>query len=77
MNHELTLIENDVLDELINKAIKFDMGLNNTSAIYDSREKEIEKRYLEFIKDYVTIPIDLPPEVTEKMEKVFDKRIKS
>ena len=34
MNHELTLIENDVLDELINKAIKFDMGLNNIFRIY-------------------------------------------
>lgn len=74
MNHELTLIENDVFDELVNKAIKFDMGLNNTSAIYDSRKKEIERRYLEFIKDYPTISIDLPPVVAEKMEEVFDKR---
>jgi len=77
MNHELTLIENDVLDELINKAIKFDMGLNNTSAIYDSRKKEIERRYLEFVKDYVTIPIDLPLGVAKKMEEVFDKRTES
>ena len=74
MNHELTLIENNVLDELINKAIKFDMGLNNTSAIYDSRKKEIERRYLEFIKHYPTMSIDLSPGIVEKMEEVFDKR---
>ena len=77
MNHELTLIENNVLDELINKAIKFDMGLNNTSAIYDSRKKEIERRYLKFVKDYPTMSIDLPLGVTEKMEEVFDKRTES
>ena len=72
MTDNLTLIENKILDELLEKAFAFDQ-LQNPICGYvinqiDWKQVEIDKA--NFLTKYVTIPIDLNETVVDGLEKL-------
>ena len=72
MTNNLTLIETEVLDELIEKAFAFDQ-LQNPICGYvlnqiDWKEVEIDKA--NFLKKYVDIPIELDDSIIDGLEKM-------
>ncbi len=71
--NDFTLIETEKFNELVEKVIKFDMGLTNTSVMYKEDLIEYNERLANFYKDYVTVPIELPQKVSDKVEQYFSK----
>ena len=72
MTDKLTLIEDKVLDELLEKAFAFDQ-LQNPICGYvinqiDWKQVEIDKA--NFLTKYVTVPIDLDETIMDGLEKL-------
>ena len=72
MTDKLTLIEDKVLDELLEKAFAFDL-LQNPICGYvinqiDWKQVEIDKA--NFLTKYVTVPVDLDETIMDGLEKL-------
>ncbi len=72
MTDKLTLIEDTVLDELLEKSFAFDQ-LQNPICGYiinqiDWKQVEIDKA--NFLAKYVTVPLDLDETVVDGLEKL-------
>lgn len=72
MTDKLTLIEDKVLDELLEKAFAFDQ-LQNPICGYvinqiDWKQVEIDKA--NFLTKYVTVPVDLDETIMDGLEKL-------
>lgn len=74
MGCNLTLIENEVLDEILEKAIAYDI-LNEHNKIVipnDHFNKDIMLRKANFLSRYVTIPLELDETIADKLEEKYD-----
>ena len=73
MTNNLTLIESDVLDILLEKAFLYDIIAENNQLMYeedaDEINKQVEIRKANFLSKYVEFPITLDEEIINELEK--------
>lgn len=66
MTNNLTLIESEVLDTLVEKAMAYDFYYDALVNLLFTENKEIEAKKDEFLSKYVTIPMEDPDGTIEK-----------
>ena len=73
---DLTLIESDVFDELLEKAITLDVMLENNlmrnTFVGWNFNTEVATRKANFLAKYVTIPVNLDETIADKLEEMMD-----
>ena len=76
MENNLTLIENKVFDEILEKAIMYDItveNMDNHDTITISNidfNKQLMLRKANFLSKYITIPLDLDETLVDKLENL-------
>ena len=74
MTNDLTLIETDVLDELLEKAFAYDIISEDNQLMYEEDwneiNKQIEIKKNNFLNKYVNIPIELDETIIDGLEKI-------
>ena len=71
MTHDLTLIESDVLDNLVEKAFAWEVYQEYGTELpwSDANKKIIQKKH-DFLSKYINVPVDLSETVVEGLEKL-------
>lgn len=74
MTDNLTLIESEVLDELLEKAILYDIIAEENQLFYETDWDEINKkiatRKANFLSKYIDVPINLDETLADKLEEI-------
>ena len=74
MTENLTLIESEVLDELLEKAILYDILSEENQLYYETDWDEINKRIAarkaNFLSKYIDVPINLDETLADKLEQL-------
>lgn len=75
MTNNLTLIESEVLDELLEKAFLYDILSENNQLMFEEDWPSINKQVIikkaNFLSNYVTIPlVDLDGTIEEGLKKL-------
>lgn len=74
MTENLTLIESEVLDELLEKAILYDIIAEENQLFYETDWDEINKkiaiRKANFLSKYIDVPINLDETLADKLEEI-------
>jgi hypothetical protein len=74
MTNNLTLIESEILDELLEKAILYDILSEENQLYYetdwDKINKRIAARKANFLSKYIDVPIDLNETLADKLEQI-------
>jgi hypothetical protein len=74
MTNNLTLIESEVLDELLEKAILYDILSEENQLYYETDWNEINKRITarkaNFLSKYIDVPIDLNETLADKLDEL-------
>lgn len=74
MTENLTLIESEVLDELLEKAILYDILSEENQLYYETDWDEINKRIVarkaNFLSKYIDVPINLDETLADKLEQL-------
>jgi hypothetical protein len=74
MTNNLTLIESEVLDELLEKAILYDILSEENQLYYETDWNEINKRIAarkaNFLSKYIDVPIDLNETLADKLDEL-------
>lgn len=71
MTNDLTLIETDVLEELLEKAFTYD--IEHVSQVHPPASeinKMVQKKKKDFLSHYVNVPIDLNDSIIDGLEKM-------
>ena len=72
MSNNLTLIESDVLDTLLEKAFLYDIIAENNQLMYeedvDEINKQVEIRKANFLSKYVEIPMKLDDTIMDGLD---------
>lgn len=71
MTNNLTLIESEVLDELLEKAILYDLVIN-PRLIPENINKDVMIRKANFLSKYIEIPLDINETIAEKLEEKYN-----
>lgn len=73
MSSNLTLIESDKLDAILEKAFIYDILAEENQLIYQEDwaeiNKMVEKRKRDFFSCYVEFPLDLDETIVDKLEE--------
>lgn len=73
MSSNLTLIESDKLDAILEKAFIYDILAEENQLIYQEDwaeiNKKVEKRKRDFFSCYVEFPLDLDETIVDKLEE--------
>lgn len=74
MTNNLTLIESEILDELLEKAILYDILSEENQLYYetdwDKINKRIATRKANFLSKYIDVPINLDETLADKLEQL-------
>lgn len=74
MTNNLTLIESEILDELLEKAILYDIIAEENQLLYTEDLEDINKkiaiRKANFLSKYIDVPIDLNETLADKLEEI-------
>ena len=74
MTDNFTLIESEVLDELLEKAILYDILSEENQLYYETDWDEINKRITarkaNFLSKYIDVPINLDETLADKLEQI-------
>jgi hypothetical protein len=71
MTHDLTLIETDVLEELLEKAFTYDIEhMSQVHPPASEINKIVQKKKKDFLSGYVNIPLDLNESIADGLEKM-------
>ena len=74
MTNNLTLIESEILDELLEKAILYDIIAEENQLLYtedlEDINKKIEIRKANFLSKYIDVTIDLNETLADKLEEI-------
>ena len=74
MTNNLTLIESDVLDEILEKAFLYEIISENNQLMYEedwaniNKQAEIKKN--NFLSTYVNVPMEFDESIVEGLEKM-------
>lgn len=71
MTNDLTLIESEVLDELLEKAILYDLVIN-PRLIPENINKDVMIRKTNFLSKYIEIPLDINETIAKKLEEKYN-----
>ena len=69
MTDNLTLIESDVLDELIERAFAFDQIMNEKKKITSVDWKQVAIDKANFLSKYITVNFDFNKNIVDGLEK--------
>ena len=74
MTNNLTLIESDVLDEILEKAFLYDIVSENLPLMYEEDwaniNKQVEIKKNNFLSKYVNVPMEFDETIVEGLEKM-------
>lgn len=74
MTENLTLIESEVLDELLEKAILYDIIAEENQLFYTEDLEDINKkiaiRKANFLSKYIDVPVNLNETLADKLEEI-------
>lgn len=71
MSNNITLIESEVLDELLEKAILYDLVIN-PRLIPENTNKDVMIRKANFLSKYIEIPLNANETIAEKLEENYN-----
>lgn len=74
MTNNLTLIESEVLDELLEKAFLYEIISENNQLMYEEDwpniNKQVKIRKNNFLSTYVNVPMEFDETIVEGLEKM-------
>ena len=74
MTNNLTLIESDVLDEILEKAFLYEIISENNQLMYEEDwaniNKQVEIKKNNFLSKYVNVPMEFDETIVEGLEKM-------
>lgn len=71
MGNNLTLIETEVFDQILERAIAYDLITEYERCVYPPNfNRSLMLRKTDFLSALVTIPIDLDEDIAEKLENL-------
>lgn len=74
MTNNLTLIESDVLDEILEKAFLYEIISENNQLMYEEDwsniNKQVEIKKKNFLSTYVNVPMEFDETILEGLEKM-------
>ena len=74
MTNNLTLIESDVLDEILEKAFLYEIVSENNQLMYEEDwpniNKQVKIKKNNFLSKYVNVPMDFDETIVEGLEKM-------
>lgn len=71
MTHDLTLIETDVLEELLEKAFIYDIEhMSQVHPPASEINKMVQRKKKDFLSKYVNVPLELNETIAEGLEKM-------
>jgi len=74
MTNNLTLIESEVLDELLEKAFLYEIISENNQLMYEEDwpniNKQVKIKKNNFLSKYVNVPMDFNETIVEGLEKM-------
>ena len=71
MTHDLTLIETDVLEELLEKAFTYDIEhMSQVHPPASEINKMVQRKKKDFLSKYVNVPLELNETIAEGLEKM-------
>ncbi len=71
MTNNVTLIENDVLEELLEKAFAYDIEhMSQVHPPASEINKMVQRKKKDFLSKYVNVPLELNETIVEGLEKM-------
>ena len=71
MTNNLTLIESDVLEELLEKAFAWEVHQEyGNELMWDAKNKKIMQKKEDFFSKYIDVPVALDESIVEGLERI-------